>query len=114
MAEYVGDPKYYIYFGGYNQVFVLLVVMGIILLSDLLHFPRWMHTLLKVTGGSTLGILFFHRIWGEIFLKLFNMYGISIRDSGVKAGLLGATLVFFCSLLCTVLLKRTRAGRLLL
>ncbi len=114
MAKYTSDAKHYLYFGGYNQVFVLLVVVGIILLSELLQFPKWTHRILNIAGRNTLGVLFFHRIWGEIFLKFFNQYGISIRDSGVWAGLLGATLVFTCSLLCTVLLKKTKVGKVLL
>ena len=114
MAKYSSDAKYYLYFSGYNQVFVLLVVAGIILISTALRFSTWTHKMLKITGRNTMGILFFHRIWGEVFLKLFNQYGISIRDSGVRAGFLGATLIFICSLLCTIILKKTKVGRLLL
>lgn len=106
MSMYTGNDRYYVFFNGYNQVYMLILTIAIFILSDLLYIPGKMQKLLEITGGNTLGVLFLHRIWGEIFLKIFSNYGIDIRLGGVRYGILGAMLTWLFSLLSVLAMKR--------
>ena len=108
MSYYTGKERYYVFFNGYNQIFMLILVMAIFVLSSGIHIPLKMQKILEITGGNTLGVLFFHRIWGEIFLKTFSNYGIDIRLGGVRYGIMGAMLTWFFSLVSALLMKRVK------
>lgn len=114
MSLYTGNRHYYLYLGGYNQFILFFLVLALYVLTTKITIPVKVRKVLGVTGSNTLGILFFHRIYGEIFTKFFDNFGIDIAANGVVWGLGGVTLIYLCSLITTILLKKCKLGKILL
>lgn len=114
MAIYTGDKAYMVYFWGYNQIYMLLIVSSIFVLSSklipIIH-CRFVEHVLSITGSCTLGVLFFHRFYGEIIRNAFLKYGVDTRTTSLFWGVGSAGMVFLCSLLSTMLLKKLRIGK---
>ena len=114
MAFFTGDITYMVYFWGYNQIYMLLIVISIFVLSSKLNYINFspvFEKLITATGSCTLGVLFFHRFYGEIIRNLFLKHNIDTRTTSLPYGIIAGLSVFLCSFLSTWLLRKTRFGK---